>query len=254
MRGPHPGRRHRAEQRAGPARSGVPERRRMSRLGGSFRALALAFGIAAALAGPVGACTTALPPRPVADYRAAQIVVVGILERSDPNLVVRVETRYRGPATARVVLRPGDFVTWCPFPLGVPEVGERVLLAVVDPKDWQWPNSATWAVDDRGRIRNPMAPWSGAPAPRTLAEALETMGIPPDTATVAAPPLPSGTPPPALPALLAGAVGLLVAAGRFKVRPRRVSYERRSGAERNNWRSEASHCGVARIDVPRGGA
>jgi hypothetical protein len=229
----------------------------MSRLGGSFRALALAFGIATALAGPVGACTTALPPRPVADYRAAQIVVVGILEQSDPTLVVRVETRYRGPATARVVLRPGDFLTWCPFPLGVPQVGERVLLAVVDPEDWQWPNSATWAVDERGRIRDPMAPWSGAPAPRTLAEALKIMGIPPDTATLGEPRDPSVTPPsalPALPALLAGAVGLLVAAGRFKVRPQRVSYERRSAAERNNRRSEASHCRVARIDVPRGGA
>jgi hypothetical protein len=151
--------------------------------GAVIRASALTAVSAAMLAAPLLACTTALPPRPVADYQAAPIVVVGILEEAGPNLVVRVETRYRGPDTARIALRPPDLNTWCPFPLGVPAVGERVLLAVADRVDWQWPNSAAWAIDSHGRIRDTMAPWSGAPAPATLGEALETMGIPPDTAT-----------------------------------------------------------------------
>lgn len=181
-------------------------------------AVLVALGLAAILTGPAGACTTALPPRPVADYRAASIVVVGVLEQSDPNLVVRVETRYRGPATARIVLRPGDFITWCPYPLGVPEVGERVLLAVVDPVDWQWPNGAAWALDARGRIRDAQTPWTGAPVPRTLAQALETMGIPPDTAALGMPVAATGkavpTPVP-VPALLAGFAAFLLVLGRF---------------------------------------
>ncbi len=155
----------------------------MFRTDALVRASALAVVSAAVLAAPLLACTTALPPRPVTDYRAAPIVVVGTLEEAGPNLVVRVETRYRGPITARVSLRPPDLITWCPFPLGVPAVGERVLLAVADSVDWQWPNSVAWAIDSQGRIRETMAPWSGAPAPATLAEALETMGIPPNSAT-----------------------------------------------------------------------
>jgi hypothetical protein len=105
--------------------------------GAVIRASVLAPVIVAVLAGPLLACTTALPPRPVADAQAAPIVVVGILEEASPNLVV----------------------------------------------DRQWPNSAAGAIDRHGRILDPMAPWSAAPAPAALAAARETMGIPPDTAT-----------------------------------------------------------------------
>ena len=135
------------------------------------------------LAAPLLACTTALPPRPVADYRAAPIVVVGTLEEAGPNLVVRVETRYRGPVTTRITLRPPDLLTWCPFPLGVPAVGERVLLAVADSVDWQWPNSAAWAIDSHGRIRDTMAPWSGVPPRPRLPRRWRRWGSRPISAT-----------------------------------------------------------------------
>jgi hypothetical protein len=56
--------------------------------GAVIRASALAVVSAAMLAGPLLACATAPPPRPVADAQAAPIVVVGILEEPSPNLVV----------------------------------------------------------------------------------------------------------------------------------------------------------------------
>jgi hypothetical protein len=156
----------------------------MDRSGRIARGLALGVGLAAALAVPAGACTTTASPRPVADYRAASIVVLGTLVGAEPDLVVDVTTTYRGFETARVTLARPDQVTWCPFPFGVPRVGEQVLLAVVDETDWQWPNSATWVIDAEGRIVDPSTPWADAPVPTTLDEALRTMGIAPDTATL----------------------------------------------------------------------
>lgn len=154
----------------------------MRHLGTVLRAVALAALVGVIAVGPALTCTTSASPRPVADYRAAPIVVLGTLEQVAPDVVVRVETRYRGPAGDRVVLAQPDVITWCPFPFGAPAPGARVLLAVVDEADWQWPNAALWAVEPDGGIADTAAPWSGAPAPRSLAAALEAMGIPPDTA------------------------------------------------------------------------
>lgn len=182
----------------------------------SRAAVIAALGLAAVLAGPAAACTTALPPRPIADYRAASIVVAGVVENVDPDLIVKVETRYRGPATARVALHFVAVTGWCAFPFGAPKIGTRVLLAVVDPKDWQWPNGATWVLDAGGKIRDPQVPWTGAPVPRTLAEALQTMGIPPDTAA-AVQPLGTGGAPvhDRAPLVLLAAAALLLALARF---------------------------------------
>lgn len=189
----------------------------MIRPGTVARGLGLALAIGAIVAVPASACTTAASPRPVADYQAASIVVLGTLVRSEPDLVVDVTTVYRGPATDRVTLTQPQVVTWCAYPFGVPAPGAEVLLAVVDETDWQWPNSATWAIDAAGSIVDPSAPWDDAPIPTTLDEALRTMGIAPDTATLAEPGVPPGLPlPPAWPVVaLAGLAGSAIGIRRF---------------------------------------
>jgi hypothetical protein len=184
-----------------------------------LRASGLAVALGAIAVAPALTCTTAASPRPVADYRAAPVVVVGTLEQVAPDLVVRVETRHRGPAGDRVTLRRPDSITWCPFPFGAPPAGARVLLAVVDEADWQWPNAALWAVEPDGSIADgAVAPWSGAPAPTTLAEALATMGIAPDTATV---PAESADPLPALLLAVAGGLAMMLVRLRAGGSPRR---------------------------------
>lgn len=161
--------------------------------GGRGRARRLAAALAAATAFTLGAaapalaCTTALPERPLAEYRAATPIVLGTVEQVDPmRITVRVEVTYRGTVDGRLTVRaPDPVLDWCAFPWGPPAVGDRVLIAVADAAWWQWPNSAVWVVDGRGRILNPVdAPWTGAPAPTTVAEALQAMGgAAPDSAT-----------------------------------------------------------------------
>jgi hypothetical protein len=159
----------------------------------------LASALALGLVGPSGAfaCTTALSPRPLADYRAATPVVLGTLEEIGPaDITVRVEVVYRGSVGSRLRLALPSWpnvMGWCAFPWGPPAVGDRLLVAVVDPDYWEWPNSAVWIVDGQGRILSPpVAPWSGAPAPGTVAEALRTMGIAPVPDTAMASPVPPG--------------------------------------------------------------
>ena len=151
----------------------------------------LSAALALGLVGPSGAfaCTTALSPRALADYRAATPVVLGMVEKIGPaEITVQVEVAYRGTVGSRLGLALAawpNVTDWCAFPWGPPAVGDRVLVAVVDAAYWEWPNAGVWMVDARGRILSPPeAPWSGAPAPTTVDEALRTMGIEtvPDTA------------------------------------------------------------------------
>jgi len=157
----------------------------------ALAACALASALLLALAGATTtfACTTALSPRALADYRAATPVVLGTVEEIGPaEIAVHVEVAYRGRVGSRLRLALAawpNVTDWCAFPWGPPAVGDRVLVAVVDPAYWEWPNAAVWTVDARGRILSPPeAPWSGADAPTTVDEALRTMGIKavPDTA------------------------------------------------------------------------
>jgi hypothetical protein len=159
----------------------VPGRRRLAAVT-AVLAAALALGLVGV--GGAFACTTALAARPVADYRAATPVVLGMIEEIGPaEFTVRVEVVYRGAVGSRLHLGlPAwpNVTGWCPFPWGPPAVGDRVLVAVVDPTYWEWPNSAVWIVDGRGGILSPPeAPWSGAPAPTTVGDALRTMGLTP---------------------------------------------------------------------------
>jgi hypothetical protein len=155
--------------------------------------------LALGLVGPSGAfaCTTALSPRPLDDYRAATPVVLGTLEEIGPaDITVRVEVVYRGPVGSRLRLALPSWpnvMGWCAFPWGAPAVGDHLLVAVIDPQYWEWPNSAVWIVDGEGRIQSPPeAPWRDAPAPGTVAEALRTMGIAPIPDTAMASPVPPG--------------------------------------------------------------
>ena len=124
-------------------------------------------------------------------------MVLGTLEAIGPaDITVRVEVVYRGSAGSRLRLALPSWpnvMGWCAFPWGAPAVGDRLLVAVVDPDYWEWPNSAVWIVDGQGRILSPPeAPWNGAPAPGTVAEALRTMGIAPIPDTAMASPVPPG--------------------------------------------------------------
>jgi hypothetical protein len=164
-----------------PSRSDAADSRR-HRTGGRLVAAAVA-ALAVSFVGPsvVLACTTALPARQVAEYRAAAPVLFGTVEEvSQVDITVRVEVVYRGTVGSRLRLSIGPVDDWCAFPFGAPAIGDHVLVAVADPRWWAWPNSGIWTVDGQGRILSPPeAPWSGAPAPTTVAEALRTMGIAP---------------------------------------------------------------------------
>lgn len=182
--------------------AGGGELRRMPGAGRAARpalGLLLAGIVATAAASPALGCTTASVPLPVAAYRAASPVVLGVVEEVGwDRLTVRVEVAYRGPAGRRVVLvTPGPVMSWCAFPFEPgPVVGSRVLLAVADRSWWAWPGSMAWTVDEAGRL-GPLAgtPWTGAPTPRTVAEALATMGIAATPATSTAPaPAPTRSP------------------------------------------------------------
>lgn len=173
-----------------------------------------ATALALALTAPssVLACSTALPARPVAEYRASTPVVLGLIEAISPvDLTVRVEVVFRGSVGSRLRLSIGPVDDWCAFPWGPPAVGARVLVAVVDPMDWEWPNSAVWTVDGQGRILSPPeAPWNGAPTPKTIAGALRTMGIVPiaNTAIASVAPPERGAWPATLSDLVPWLVGL----------------------------------------------
>lgn len=180
-----------------------------ARPGRSTRLVAAAAGSIVVLLGtaaPGLGCTTAVPPRPVADYRAATPVVLGTIEHVDEmQLTIRIAVAYRGaPGPVLSLVAPAFPLDWCAFPWGPPKEGDRVLVAVVDPAWWAWPNTGVWVVDADGRIVEPSdAPWVGAGAPATLEDALRTMGIaPPESATMTpAPDEPAGGPP-----AMAGAV------------------------------------------------
>ncbi len=115
------------------------------------------------------------------------------------QLTIRVAVAYRGSPGPVLSLRaPASPLDWCAFPWGPPKDGDRVLVAVVDPSWWAYPNTGVWVVDPDGRILDPAdPPWIGAGAPATVAEALRTMGIAaPDSATtIPAPDEPTGGPP-----------------------------------------------------------
>ena len=180
-----------------------------ARSGRTARLVAAAAGAIVVLLGtaaPGLACTTAVPPRPVADFRAATPVVLGTIEHVDEmRLTIRVAVAYRGsPGPVLSLQAPDGALDWCAFPWAPPKAGDRVLIAVVDPSWWAWPNTGVWVVDSAGRIVEPSdPPWVGAGAPATVEDALRTMGIaPPDSATTTpAPEEPRGGPP-----AMAGAV------------------------------------------------